>query len=226
MDSDDLKAMVGRAAVAFVPGGEVIGVGTGSTVAAFIDALATSEVRPAGAVSSSEATSARLRSIGVTVIEAADAGAVGVYIDGADEIDPIGNMTKGGGGALTREKVVASMASRYLCLVDDSKLVPVLGGFPIPIEVVPMAATLVGRGFAVLGGTAALRLDAGEPVVTDNGMHIVDVAGLQIDDPLGFEDEVSAWPGVVTAGVFARQRASLALVGTSDGVRTIDYDFD
>jgi ribose 5-phosphate isomerase A len=223
MDRDDLKAMVGLAAIAYVPTDAVLGVGTGSTVNTFIDALAASDVRPTGAVSSSDATSARLRGIGITVIDPADVERLDLYIDGADEIDPLGNMTKGGGGALTREKIVASMSPRYLCLVDDSKLVPVLGGFPIPVEVIPMAAALVADRFAERGGVGRLRTDAGSPFVTDNNMHIIDVAGLTLDDPLGFELEVSGWPGVVTAGVFACQRASMSLVGTPDGVRTIGY---
>jgi ribose 5-phosphate isomerase A len=223
VDPDDLKAMVGLAAVAFVSDGEILGVGTGSTVGAFIDALAASGVRPSGAVSSSEATSARLAALGIPVVEPGEAMELGLYVDGADEIDPHGNMTKGGGAALTREKIVASMADRYLCIVDESKLVDRLGRFPIPVEVVPMADPLVIRRFAELGGVATVRLTHGSPVVTDNGMHIVDVAGLTIPDPLEFELEVSGWPGVVTAGVFARQRASIALVGTPEGVRTIDY---
>jgi ribose 5-phosphate isomerase A len=223
MDQDALKALVGRAAVAHVDGDVLLGVGTGSTVDAFIDALAASEVRPAGAVSSSEATSAQLRTLGIDVVEPGSAGRLHLYIDGADEIDGRGNMTKGGGGALTREKIVASMADRYLCLVDESKLVDALGAFPIPIEVVPMASDLIIAAFAELGGTARIRTTGPTPVITDNGMHIVDVADLVIDDPLAFELDVSGWPGVVTAGVFARQRASVALVGTPDGVRTIEY---
>jgi ribose 5-phosphate isomerase A len=218
-----LKVMVGAAAVSYVSDGAMLGVGTGSTVGAFIDALAASDVRPAGAVSSSEATSARLAAIGIPVVEPGDAGELGLYVDGADEIDRHGNMTKGGGGALTREKIVASMADSYLCIVDQSKLVDELGGFPVPVEVIPMAEALVVRRFATLGGWARVRVTNGSPVVTDNGMHIVDAAGLTILDPLDFELEVSGWPGVVTAGVFARQRASIALVGTPEGVRTIDY---
>jgi ribose 5-phosphate isomerase A len=223
MDGAELKALVGRAAVGYVSDGAVLGVGTGSTVNAFIDALGDSDVQPRGAVSSSEATSKRLADLGIEVLEPGDVDRLALYIDGADEIDPAGNMTKGGGAALTREKIVASMAATYLCVVDESKLVATLGRFPIPIEVVPMAETLVIERFAGLGGSGSVRRSSGAPLITDNGMHVVDVAGLTVTDPLAFEIEVSGWPGVVTAGVFARQRASLALVGAPDGVRTIDY---
>lgn len=215
--------MVGAAALTYVSDGAILGVGSGTTVDAFIDALAVSDVCPSGAVSGSEATSARLAALGIPVVEPGDAGELGLYVDGADAIDPHGNMTKGGGAALTREKIVASIADRYLCIVDQSKLVDRLGGFPIPIEVIPMAEALVIRRFATLGGTGAVRMKGESPVVTDNGMHIVDVGGLSVADPLDFEIEVSGWPGVVTAGVFARQRASICLVGTLEGVRTIDY---
>jgi ribose 5-phosphate isomerase A len=223
VDAGELKALVGQAAVGYVKAGAVLGVGTGSTVNAFIDALGASDVRPTAAVSSSEATSDRLVALGIAVLEPREVDRLELYIDGADEIDPAGNMTKGGGAALTREKIVASMAATYLCVVDESKLVPTLGRFPIPIEVVPMAETLVIDRFAQAGGVGTLRLAQGAPLVTDNGMHVVDVAGLTIADPLDFELEVSGWPGVVTAGVFARQRATLALVAALDGVRTVEY---
>ncbi len=225
IDPDDTaKAAAGRAAVELVASGAVIGVGTGSTVNAFIGALAASGRSLAGAVSSSEKTSARLRAIGIEVLPVADVERLQLYVDGADEIDPHGNMTKGGGGALTREKIVASMAERFVCIVDDTKLVPTLGGFPIPVEVVPMAETLVSRRAATLGGVGRIRMAGDEPCVTDNGQHIVDIAGLRIDDPAAFETELSGWPGVVTVGVFAHQRASLAIVGGADGeVRRVEF---
>ena len=146
-----------------------------------------------------------------------------VYIDGADEIDGHGNMVKGGGAALTREKIVAAQSARFVCIADESKLVEKLGKFPLPVEVIPMATRRVIRQFAAMGGTAALRLKDGQPLVTDNGQNIVDVLGLQIADPLAFEAEVSQWPGVVTVGVFAFQRAQVCLLGTSSGVKTLNF---
>jgi len=146
-----------------------------------------------------------------------------VYIDGADEIDPAGNMIKGGGAALTREKIVAAQSRRFVCIADESKLVQTLGSFPIPVEVIPMAANRIARQFEALGGTAVLRLKDGAPLVTDNGQHILDVTGLKIEDPLGFESQVNQWPGVVTVGVFAFQKAHVCLLGTADGVKTLVF---
>jgi ribose 5-phosphate isomerase A len=146
-----------------------------------------------------------------------------VYIDGADEIDGHGFMVKGGGAALTREKIVAALARRFVCIVDESKLVDALGRFPLPVEVIPMAAAQIARRFKVLGGEATLRLKDGQPLVTDNGQHILDVRGLTVNDPLAFESEVNQWPGVVTVGVFAHQKASVCLLGTAQGVRTLEY---
>jgi len=215
----DLKRLVGAAALAYVEPGSIVGVGTGSTVNCFIDVLATLPGGVAGAVSSSEASSARLRAIGVKVLEASAVEKLAVYIDGADEIDGSGCMIKGGGGALTREKIVADLAERFVCIADGSKLVDVLGRFPLPVEVVPMAAAQIARRFAALGGETRLR----EGVLTDNGQQLLDVHGLRIDDPLGFEREVNQWPGVVTVGVFARHRATLCLLGTPEGVRTLAF---
>jgi ribose 5-phosphate isomerase A len=215
----ELKRLVGAAALAYVEPGSIVGVGTGSTVNCFIDALATFPGGVAGAVSSSEASTARLRAIGVRVLEASEVEQLAVYIDGADEIDASGCMIKGGGGALTREKIVADLAARFVCIADGSKLVERLGRFPLPVEVVPMAAAQIARRFVKLGGRPKLR----EGVVTDNGGSILDIHGLSIDDPAGLEAEVSQWPGVVCCGIFARNRASICLLGTGEGVRTMRF---
>lgn len=220
MNQDELKALVGRAALEYVPEGAIVGVGTGSTVNCFIDALASVKDRVRGAVSSSVQSSDRIKAHGIRVFDAAEVERLPVYIDGADEIDGRGCMVKGGGAALTREKIVADLAERFVCIADASKLVDVLGRFPLPVEVLPMAAAQLTRRFATLGGTARLR--AG--VVTDNGQAILDVSGLRITDPLAFETEVNQWPGVVTVGVFARHRASICLLGTPEGVRTLRFD--
>ncbi|MFO1293648.1 MAG: ribose-5-phosphate isomerase RpiA [Rubrivivax sp.] len=214
---DELKALVGRAALAYVTPGALVGVGTGSTVNHFIDALAAVPV--AGAVSSSEASSARLRALGIRVLEAAAVERLPVYIDGADEIDPRGCMIKGGGAALTREKIVADLAERFVCIADASKRVPVLGRFPLPVEVIAMAAPQLVRRFAALGGRAALR----PGVRTDNGHPILDVRGLEIGDPIALETEINQWPGVVTVGLFARHRAQICLLGSDAGVETLVF---
>jgi ribose 5-phosphate isomerase A len=219
MDQNALKRQVAQAALAFVTPGSVLGVGTGSTVDLFIDALAASGLKLAGAVSSSERSSQRLSAAGYTVLDAASVERLSVYVDGADEIDPQGCMVKGGGAALTREKIVADLAERFICIADASKCVDVLGAFPLPVEIIPMAAAQLTRRFAALGGAAQVRAGC----VTDNGQHILDVRGLRITDPLAFEAEVSQWPGVVTVGVFARHRASVALIGTPEGVRETRY---
>jgi len=220
MTQDELKTLVGRAALEHVPQGSIIGVGTGSTVNRFIDALPGIASRIVGAVSSSEASTERLRALGIRVLDAAAVERIPVYIDGADEIDARGCMIKGGGAALTREKIVADLAERFVCIADESKRVDVLGRYPLPVEVVPMAAGQVGRRFAAAyGGQARLR----EGVRTDNGQAILDVHGLRIDDPLAMETEVNQWPGVVTVGIFARNRASLCLLGTAHGVLTLRY---
>jgi len=220
---DELKALVAQAALQYVERGALVGVGTGSTVNRFIDALATIKDQIAGAVSSSVASTERLRALGIAVFDANDVQRLPVYIDGADEIDSHGCMVKGGGAALTREKIVAALADRFVCIADASKLVSVLGSFPLPVEVIPMATVRITRQFAALGGRAVLRLRNGQPLVTDNGQHILDVSGLQIRDPLAFEAQVSQWPGVVTVGVFAFQRAQVCLLGTPQGVKTLNF---
>jgi ribose 5-phosphate isomerase A len=219
MNQDQLKQLVGRAALAYVTPGQVVGVGTGSTVDCFIDALAASGIAVTGAVSSSERSTQRLQKHGIAVLDASAVTGLAVYIDGADEIDGRGFMVKGGGAALTREKIVADLAERFVCIADESKLVPVLGRFPLPVEIIPMAAAQLTRRFAAIGGIARLR----EGVVTDNGGHILDVTGLSIADPLAFETEVNQWPGVVTVGVFARHKAQVCLLGGTDGVKTLTF---
>jgi len=220
---DELKALVGQAALQYVVAGEIVGVGTGSTVNKFIDALAAMKDSIPGAVSSSNASTERLRALGIRVFDANEVGEIAVYIDGADEIDGRGFMIKGGGAALTREKIVAAQSRRFICIADESKLVQVLGRFPVPVEIVPMAAQRLVRQFAAMGGVATVRMKDGKPLVTDNGQQILDVAGLQIKEPLDFETEVSQWPGVVTAGVFAHQKAAVCLLGTASGVKTLDF---
>ena len=219
MTQDELKTLVGRAALDYVVPGEIVGVGTGSTVNRFIEALAAMKDRVRGAVSSSEASSARLAAIGVPVLDANSVDRLAVYIDGADEIDGRGHMIKGGGAALTREKIVADMAERFVCIADESKLVTTLGRFPLPIEVIPMAAALVARRVRALGGEPRLR----PGVTTDNGGQIIDVSGLSITDPGGMEREMNHWPGVVCVGIFARNRADVCLLGTASGVRTLTF---
>ncbi|MFT4192938.1 MAG: ribose-5-phosphate isomerase RpiA [Comamonas sp.] len=223
MTQDELKAQVGQAALAYVVPGEIVGVGTGSTVNKFIEALASIKDGIRGAVSSSQASTERLRALGIAVFDANEVERLAVYIDGADEIDHRGYMVKGGGAALTREKIVAAQSARFVCIADESKLVRTLGAFPLPVEVVPMATAAIIRRFAAIGGQAAVRLKDGAPLVTDNGQHIVDVRGLEIADPVKFEAETSQWPGVVTVGVFAFQKADVCLLGAAGGVRTLDF---
>jgi len=223
MTQDELKTLVGQAALKYVVPGHIVGVGTGSTVNKFIDALAAMKDQIMGAVSSSEASTARLKALGIRVFDSNEVEELSVYIDGADEIDGRGFMIKGGGAALTREKIVAAQSRQFVCIADESKLVKTLGAYPLPVEVIPMAAQRVARQFAALGGTARLRLKDGQPLVTDNGQHILDVTGLSITDPLGFESTVNQWPGVVTVGVFAHQRAGVCLLGTADGVKTLEF---
>jgi len=223
LTQDELKTLVGRAALDYVVPGQIVGVGTGSTVNKFIDALASIKDQIKGAVSSSVASTERLRALGIAVFDCIDVDELAVYIDGADEIDGQGFMIKGGGAALTREKIVAAQSRQFVCIADESKLVQTLGKFPLPVEVIPMATQRILRQFAALGGQARVRLKEGKPLVTDNGQHIVDVTGLQITDPLAFETRVSQWPGVVTVGVFAHQKASVCLLGTATGVKTLHY---
>lgn len=223
MTQDELKTLVGEAALQYVVPGEIVGVGTGSTVNKFIDALAAMKGQIKGAVSSSEASTTRLKALGISVFDSNDVTDLSVYIDGADEIDGHGYMIKGGGAALTREKIVAAQARRFVCIVDESKRVQVLGKFPLPVEVIPMATRRLIRQFEALGGDATVRLKDGQPLVTDNGQHILDVTGLQITDPLAFESQVNQWPGVVTVGVFAHQRAHVCLLGMASGVKTLKF---
>ena len=219
MTQNELKALVGQAATAYVVPGSVIGVGSGSTVNCFIDALAAMPQRIGAAVSSSQASTARLRAHGIEVVDANSVEQLAVCIDGADEIDHHGHMIKGGGAALTREKIVADLAQRFICIADESKLVATLGAFALPVEVIAMATAQVSRRLRALGGTPLLR--AG--VLTDNGCPIIDVRGLRITDPLAMEAEINQWPGVVSVGIFARHRAHVCLLGTPQGVRTLTF---
>jgi ribose 5-phosphate isomerase A len=219
MTQDELKTLVGRAAIDFVVRGRVVGVGTGSTVNKFIDALAGIKDRFPGAVSSSRQSTERMQALGIRVFDANEVESLPVYIDGADEIDGRGHMIKGGGAALTREKIVADLAERFVCIADPSKQVGVLGRFALPVEVIEMARERIVRRFAAIGGRALLR----SGVLTDNGHPLLDVQGLSITDPLALETEINQWPGVVACGLFARHRASVALIGTAGGVERIDY---
>jgi ribose 5-phosphate isomerase A len=223
MTQDELKALGGQAALHYVVPGEIVGVGTGSTVNKFIDALASMKDQIQGAVSSSEASTQRLKALGIAVFDCNEVGELSVYIDGADEIDGQGHMVKGGGAALTREKIVAAQSRQFVCIADESKLVKTLGAFPLPVEVIPMATARVMRQFAAMGAGAQIRQKDGQPLVTDNGQHIIDVTGLHITDPLAFETQVSQWPGVVTVGVFAHQKAHVCLLGTAGGVKTLAF---
>jgi ribose 5-phosphate isomerase A len=215
MTQDELKQAVGRAAVNFVIPGEVLGVGTGSTVDHFIDALAGAGAQVPAAVSSSERSTRRLTERGIPVIDLNEVREIAVYVDGADEIDAGFSMIKGGGGALTREKIVAAVARTFVCIADGSKLVDRLGRFPLPVEVVPIARAHVMRELERLGGRPRLR--AG--FVTDNGNPIIDVEGLVIDNPAALEQRIDGIVGVVTNGLFARRGADVLLLGTADGVR-------
>ncbi len=223
MTQDELKQAVARAAMAYVVENEIIGVGTGSTANFFIDELAKVKDKIKGAVASSEATAARLRAHGIEVLDLNQVTSMPVYIDGADEINHQGAMIKGGGAALTREKIVASVAKQFVCIADGSKLVDVLGKFPLPVEVIPMAQAVVMRKLAAMGGTPTLRMKGDAPLVTDNSCYIVDVGGLQMHDAAHFEQEINNIVGVVTVGLFARQAANVCLLGTADGVKTLQF---
>jgi len=217
MTQDELKAAVADAAIRYVIDGAVIGVGSGTTANFFIDALGKIKDRIVGAVASSDATARRLAGHGIRVLDLNDVGELPVYIDGADEITEQLAMIKGGGGALTREKIVAAAARKFVCIADASKLVPTLGRFPLPVEVIPMARAHVARQLAQLGGQPKER--AG--FVTDNGNVILDVSGLSIPDPAGLEQRINDIVGVVTNGLFARRPADVLLLGTPQGVRTL-----
>jgi ribose 5-phosphate isomerase A len=223
MTQDELKQAVARAAIDYVVDGAVIGVGTGSTANFFIDELGKIKHRIRGAVASSETTAARLKSHGITVFDLNEVDSMPVYIDGADEITPQGAMIKGGGAALTREKIVASVADQFICIADGSKLVDVLGNFALPVEVIPMAQAVVGRRLAALGGQPRLRMKDGKPLVTDNGCLIIDVAGLEIRNPVELEATINNIVGVVTVGLFAMHGANVCLLGTAQGVKTLKF---
>lgn len=218
MGSLELKRAVAAAAAKMVRPGEVLGVGTGSTVEAFIDAIEPMAAEIPGAVSSSNATAARLRALGIEVLDLNDVGTYSLYVDGADEFDPGLSLIKGGGAALTGEKIAAQAAESFVCIVDASKQVGVLGAFPLPVEVLPAARELVARQLRALGGDPVLR----QGVLTDNGNPILDVHGLVIDNPRALEVEIDSMPGVVSCGIFARRGADVVLMATQDGVERFD----
>ena len=223
MTQDELKQAVAREALNYVVDGAIIGVGTGSTANFFIDELGKIKQRIKGAVASSEATAARLKSHGIAVFDLNDITHMPVYIDGADEIDASGAMIKGGGGALTREKIVASVAEKFICIADGSKLVDVMGTFPLPVEVIPMAQAVVSQALKAMGATPILRLKEGVPYLTDNGCFIIDAGGLRITQPTLLEQQINDLPGVVTNGLFARKGATVCLLGMADGVKTMTF---
>ncbi len=214
---DQLKKEVAEAALAYVPREGYIGVGTGSTVNFFIDALATIKNDIEGAVSSSEASTERLKAHGIDVIDLNSAGTLGIYVDGADEVDEHKRMIKGGGGALTREKIVAASSKEFICIVDETKLVGVMGKFPLPVEVIPMARSYIARELIKLGGSPELR----EGFTTDNGNLIIDVYGLHIINPLEMEQKINNLAGVVCVGIFGLRAADVVLVASESGVKTI-----
>ena len=234
MTQDQLKQMVGEAArdeVLKLSAGQILGVGTGSTANFFIDALAPFKDHFAGTVSSSNATTERLLKHGFKVLDPNDVSSLPAYVDGADEIDPAGHMIKGGGGALTREKIIASMAQQFICICDASKQVPVLGNFALPVEIIPLAKGIVARELEKLGGKVTLRpaksiradlnQTASEPFVTDNGGWILDIAGLKIANPIALEAQINQIAGVITVGLFAKEKANILLVSNSSGVERV-----
>lgn len=217
MSADQKKQLAAAAALAHVREDEVLGVGTGSTVDLFIDALAARKLRIRGAVSSSERSTTRLQRHGIEVLDLNATGELDLYIDGADESDRHRRLIKGGGAALTREKIVAAASRRFICIVDDSKLVEVLGKFPLPVEVIPMARSYVARELVKLGGQPIYR----EGVITDNGNQILDIHGLRIVDPVSLERTINQIVGVVTVGLFAQRPADLLIIGTPTGAQTL-----
>ncbi len=217
MTQDDKKKAAAEAAIKYVQPDSIVGVGTGSTVVHFINALAPIKDDIAGAVSSSEDSTQRLKALGIEVVDLNSVGKLDIYVDGADEITQHKHMIKGGGAALTREKIIAAVAEKYICIIDDSKQVPVLGGFPLPIEVIPMARSYVAREIVKLGGDPEYR----QGVVTDNGNVILDVHNLTIENPVELERKLNNIVGVVTNGLFAARGANTVLVGDNDGVTTI-----
>lgn len=236
MNQDQLKQLVGEAArdeVLKLPAGQVLGIGTGSTANYFIDALAPHRGHFLGTVSSSNATTEQLLKHGFKVLDPNEVDQLPAYVDGADEIDPAGHMIKGGGGALTREKIIASMAQQFICICDASKQVPVLGNFALPVEIIPISRGIVTQELAKLGGKVSLRVakntraDLGqtpsEPFVTDNGAWILDVAGMQITNPLALETQINQIAGVITVGLFAKEKADILLVSNASGVSRIAF---
>lgn len=219
--SDTAKKKAAEAALRYLVPGEVLGVGTGSTVNHFIDALAARKQDVAGAVSSSEASTARLKAIGIPVLDLNNTGTLSIYVDGADEANAQLQLIKGGGGALTREKIVAGASRSFVCIADESKLVKVLGAFPLPVEVIPMARSFVARELVRLGGRPVVREKAGVPYVTDNGNPILDVHGLSITDATGLETKINMIPGVVCVGLFSHRPADVLILGSDAGVREL-----
>jgi len=215
--SVEKKRRAAEAALAYVEEDMVLGIGTGSTVQQLIEALKDRKIQLAGAVSSSRQTSAHLKAVGIPELDLNTAGDLSLYIDGADEATASGALIKGGGAALTREKVVAAASARFVCIIDDSKLVSVLGAYPLPVEVIPMARSYVARQLVKLGGQPVLR----DGVTTDNGNVILDVHNLRLTDPKGFESQVNQIAGVVTVGLFAWRRADIIIVGGDDGIKTL-----
>ena len=216
LSADALKRAVAEAAIAYVQPGEILGVGTGSTANAFIDALSDVKGRVKAAVASSESTRERLQAIGIEVVDLNQVDRISVYVDGADEVTPALAMIKGGGGALTREKIVAALADKFICIADASKWVTTLGAFPLPIEVIPMARSMIARELVKMGGSPVYRTG----FVTDNGNVILDTYGLHISDPIELEQRLNNLTGVVTNGLFAARPADVLLLGTADGVQT------
>ena len=216
MNQDEMKKAAAEAALEYVESGMIVGVGTGSTANHFIDLLAGIKGKIDGTVASSVASEERLKSHGIPVMDLNSAGQLSLYVDGADESTKFLHLIKGGGGALTREKIVAGASDKFVCIADDSKLVDVLGKFPLPIEVIPMAQSLVARQIVALGGNPVLR----EGFVTDNGNIILDVHGLEIMNPVEMEEKINQWPGVVTVGIFAHRPADVLILAGESGVKT------
>ena len=217
MNQDQMKKAAAEAAIEYVESGMIVGVGTGSTANHFIDLLAAIKDRIDGTVASSEASAQRLRGHGIQVMDLNTAGQLPLYVDGADESNAELHLIKGGGGALTREKIVAAASDKFVCIADESKLVDVLGAFPLPVEVIPMARAYVARELTKLGGQPVLR----EGFTTDNGNVILDVHNLQISDPVAMEDHINQLPGVVTVGIFAQRPADVLILGSASGIRKI-----
>lgn len=217
MNQDEMKKAAAAAAIEYVESGSIVGIGTGSTANHFIDLLADIKGKIDGTVASSEASAERLRSHGIPVMDLNEAGTLSLYVDGADESNKYLHLIKGGGGALTREKIVAEASEKFVCIADESKLVDILGAFPLPVEVIPMARSLVARKLVAMGGSPVLR----EGFTTDNGNIILDVHNLQIMEPVKMETEINQIPGVVTVGIFANRPADVLILGGADGVKTL-----